>query len=115
MNNTKIDQLDNQDLEELELHDYTNMNNEEEILDESCPYTYRQYLEILKIEFSDFMRIADSGRTIRHASLKARKISIKLRELLKMYRVVSINNDKKINQIINTAKQKIRDEVDVLN
>jgi hypothetical protein len=73
-------------------------------------FTYREFLEILKIEFSDFLRLAESGRTVRHASLKARKISIKLRDLLKMYRTISLDNDRKITQIMNTAKEKLEEE-----
>lgn len=72
--------------------------------------TYRDFLEILKIEMGDFLRLAENGRTVRSSSLKARKQSIKLRELLKQFRTVSLNNDKRIANIITEAKIKIDED-----
>ena len=72
--------------------------------------TYRDFLETIKIEMGDFLRHAESGRTVRHASLRARKQSIKLRGLLKMFRQVSLNNDRRIAEIISEAKTKINEE-----
>lgn len=74
--------------------------------------TYRDYLEKLKIEMGDFLRLAENGRTVRNSSLKARKQSIKLRELLKHFRIVSLNNDKRIADIILEAKTKINEETE---
>jgi len=69
--------------------------------------TYREFLEILKIEFGSFLRKAEAGRTIRHAALSARKHSIRLRELFKEFRKVSLGNDQKISDIMEEAKQQI--------
>lgn len=69
--------------------------------------TYREYLEKLKIEFGHFLRLAESGRTIRHAALQSRKQSIVLRAFLKDFRQVSIDNDKRISQIMSEAKNRI--------
>lgn len=74
--------------------------------------TYREFLEIIKIEMGDFLRHAESGRTVRHASLRARKQSIKLREMLKSFRQISLNNDKRIADIIAEAKTKINEETE---
>ena len=72
--------------------------------------SYKEFLEIIKIEMGDFLRLAESGRTVRHASLKARKQSIKLRTILKTFRQISLNNDKRIANIISEAKTKISEE-----
>jgi len=69
--------------------------------------SYREYLEILKTEFGDFLRFAEMGKTIRHAVLKARKKSIHIRSLLKKFREISIENDKKITNIMSEAKKEI--------
>lgn len=71
--------------------------------------TYRDFLEKMKIEFGDFLRLCEAGRTIRHASLKARKKSMKLREILKDFRQVSLENDKRIEKIIMEAKSRIEE------
>ena len=76
------------------------------------PPSYNEFIERLKIEFSDFIRTAESGRTVRHASLKARKRSIKIRSLLKMYREVALENDKRITKIFNEAKMRLREDLD---
>lgn len=75
--------------------------------------SYKEYLEMLKIEMGEFLRFAEAGKTIRHAALKSRKQSIKLRNLLKSYRTVSLDNDIKISQIISEAKNKIKKEAEV--
>jgi hypothetical protein len=70
---------------------------------------YNDFLERLKIEFSDFLRYAEAGRTTRHASLKARKQSMFLRKLLKEYRNVAIKNDNRISMIMQEAKRQIEE------
>ena len=69
--------------------------------------TYRDFLEVMKIELGDFLRLCEAGRTVRHASLKARKKSIRLRELLKKFRQISLENDRRIKNIIMEAKHRI--------
>ena len=86
----------------------TNKAKEEKMLSENM--TYRNFLEVIKIEMGDFLRHAEAGRTVRHASLRARKQSIKLREILKEFRQVSLNNDRRIAEIILEAKTKINEE-----
>ena len=70
--------------------------------------SYDDFLERLKIEFGDFIRFAESGKTIRYQGLKARKKSMKLRQLLKYFRPVSISQEKKINDVFHTAKENIK-------
>jgi len=54
--------------------------------------------------YKDFMRIAEIASN-RHAALKARSFSVNLRKLLKEYRDDSLQQDKKINEIMKKAKQ----------
>jgi len=70
--------------------------------------SYREFLEILKTEFGEFLRLAEMGKTIRHASLKSGKQSIIIRNMLKTFRTISIGNDKKISNIVDDAKQEIK-------
>lgn len=70
--------------------------------------TYDEYLERLKIEFGDFIRFAESGKTVRYQGLKARKKSMRLRDLLKQFRPKSIEQEKRINEIFKNAKEKIQ-------
>ena len=74
--------------------------------------SYVQFLEKLTIEFSDFIRTAQAGRTVRHASLRARKQSIRLRELLKQFRQYALDNDKRIATILSEAKSRIDEELE---
>jgi len=73
--------------------------------------TYREFLERFKIEFGDFIRLAETGKTVRYSALKARKKSIQLRNMLKDFRGYSLTNDKRISEILSEAKIKIRSEV----
>lgn len=70
--------------------------------------SYDEFLERLKIEFGDFIRYAESGKTIRYQGLKARKKSMKLRQLLKYFRPVSIAQEKRINDVMHAAKENIK-------
>ncbi|NLE03458.1 MAG: hypothetical protein GX638_01465 [Crenarchaeota archaeon] len=70
--------------------------------------SYDDFLERLKIEFGDFIRFAESGKTIRYQGLKSRKKSMKLRQLLKMFRPISIAQEKKINDVFHAAKENIK-------
>lgn len=72
--------------------------------------SYTQFLEVIKIEFSDFLRTAEQGSAVRHASLRARKKSIKLREILKKFREVALRNDRRIAQIMSEARERVRME-----
>ena len=71
---------------------------------------YRDFLEKLKIEFGDFLRYAEAGKTVRYAALTARKKSIFLRNILKEFRNQSLNNDKRITGILKEAKIRIKSE-----
>jgi len=88
------------------MHDVDIVKKQENILEEDT-INYREFIERLKIEFSDFMRYAESGHTIRHASLRARKQSLVLRNLIKKFRGISLKNDDRINKILKAAKTKI--------
>ena len=69
--------------------------------------TYDEFLERLKIEIGDFFVHAEAGKTVRHQGLKARKDSMKLRKLFKMYRPISIRQEQRINEIMREAKKTI--------
>lgn len=60
---------------------------------------YSEFLEKLRIEIGDFFRIADLGKNIKYNSLKSRKKSIFLRELLKEFRNVSLQNEKYLKEL----------------
>ena len=83
-------------------------NQRHEINDIMSRMTYDEFLERLKIEFSDFLRYAESGKTIRYQGLKARKKSMRLRQLLKFYRPISIAQEKRINDVFHNAKENIK-------
>ena len=77
------------------------MNND------SSDVSYNDFLEQLKMNFSDFMRMAEAGRSVRHSALLARKKSIKIREMLKEFRNVSLTQDKRITDILQKAKEEM--------
>lgn len=69
--------------------------------------SYDRFLEKLKIEIGDFLRCAERGKVVRYHSLKSRKKSIKLREILKEFRQLSLKHEKQINNIYKQTKDKI--------
>lgn len=69
--------------------------------------TYKGFLSDLDKHYAEFRELADSGSGIRHSALKARKKSIELRKLFKEFRIYSIENDKKISEIMKEAKKKV--------
>ena len=71
--------------------------------------SYQDFLEIMRIELGDFFRLAENARTVRHASLKARQQSMKLRFLFKLYRTKAIENDERINRIMLDAKRQLKE------
>lgn len=72
---------------------------------------YIEFLEKLKIEFGDFLCKAESGRVVRNSGLKSRTKSLKLRDMLKQFRIISLRNDKKIAKIMENARKKIQEEI----
>ena len=68
---------------------------------------YSEALERLKIEFGEFIKFAEDGKSIRYSGLKARKQSIILRNLLKGFRKISVANEKRINDIMKNVKEEI--------
>lgn len=60
---------------------------------------YREFLERLRIEIGDFLKDAEMAEFIRYSGLKARKKSVQLRKLLKLYRVASLKHEKKLNKL----------------
>jgi len=72
---------------------------------------YREFLEIMKIEFGDFLRLSEAGRTVLNSALSARKKSVMLRDMLKKFRIISMNNDKRITKILTEARNQINKEI----
>ena len=54
---------------------------------------YDAYLDALESKFSSFVFEAKAGKTNKSAALRARKVSMELRNDLKDFRTVSIDND----------------------
>ena len=86
----------------------TNDNSRNELARIADRMTYDEFLERLKIEFGDFIRFAEAGKSIRYQGLKARKKSMKLRQLLKYFRPISIAQEKRINEVFHAAKENIK-------
>lgn len=86
-------------------------NKKPETTQDKLINNYRDFLEVMKIEFGDFLRLSELGRTVLNSALKARKKSVMLREILKKFRLVSLENDKRIMRIIAEAKTKINKEI----
>lgn len=61
---------------------------------------YAQQLEKMKIEFGYFLKLAEKSSWTNRGrlGLKARKQSLRLRELLKEFRNYSINNEKIVTE-----------------
>jgi len=72
---------------------------------------YREFLEIMKIEFGDFLRLSEAGRTVLNSALSARKKSVILRDMLKKFRTISLDNDKRITKILTEARSQINKEI----
>jgi len=68
---------------------------------------YDVFLERLKLEFAEFLRLAEAGKTIRYQGLKARKKSILIRELMKKFRSVSLKQEKYITKVWLETKNKL--------
>lgn len=74
----------------------------EKFLEDCSKKNYIEVLDILKIEFGDFLRNAEIGRNVPFCGLKARKLSIKLRDMLKIFREKSLE--------LENLKKQSRDE-----
>lgn len=59
---------------------------------------YMDFLEMVKNEVGKFIRLADKGMFVRHHALKARKQSVVIRNMLKKFRPMSLNNDKRLRE-----------------
>ncbi len=68
------------------------MDEDKEMMD-ACE-NYFQFIEQLKSKFGSFFLDAERGADNRSAALRARKLSIELRDDLKDFRSLSIENDK---------------------
>lgn len=64
----------------------------------------KNILKDIKDTFECFIRIAEVSKN-RHTTLKARSLSVKLRTLLKSYRIKTLEEDKKINEIMRKARE----------
>ena len=73
--------------------------------------TYEEFVEKMKIELSDFIRLAECGKNIKYHGMKARKKSMKLRELLQAFRRVSVLQEKKIEHLYKEQKKYIRQKL----
>lgn len=72
--------------------------------------SYNDFLELLKIEFGEFLKWSEAGRNVRLSGLRSRQASIRLRNLLKQYRSVSLKQEKFITEVIKNAKKHITEE-----
>lgn len=81
-------------------------------MDNNLEKRYSDFIEELKIEFGDFLRLAEMGRVVRNSALHARKKSLFMRSLFKKFRQMSIENDKKLETLFKEAKKKGFDETE---
>jgi len=85
----------------------------EKYLEEYAKKDYIEALDILKIEFGDFLRNAEIGKNVSFCGLKARKLSIKLRDMMKIFREKSLeleNEKRKVKEKNEKNKNLIKDE-----
>lgn len=80
-------------------------NSEKELLNMS----YDDFLEILKMEIGVFFRFAENGKVVRYQGLKARKQSMRVRKLLKLFRTASVNQDLKSQGLVDDDLEEIDD------
>ncbi len=69
----------------------------------------RIYLEKLKIEFGDFIQLCESCNN-RYGLFKVRKATMKLRNMLKIFRKMLIEEDKELNEITKQFNEKIQND-----
>jgi hypothetical protein len=69
--------------------------------------SYSEYLESIKKTFNDFIRLAEVGKTVRSTARRSRRASMLIATMMRDFRKISINNDKKICAIYKNAKKKI--------
>ncbi len=73
---------------------------------------YRLYLEKLKTEFGHFLKMAEKSAWTNkgRVSLQTRKQSLKLREVLKEFRPISINQERELKKRYDKLNKEIMKE-----
>jgi hypothetical protein len=83
----------------------------QENLDKVISIDYGEFVEKLYLEVGDLIREMRMGKTQRYSCFKARKKTKRIAELLKMYRMVSIKHEDKINTIVKKNKINLVEEL----
>lgn len=83
---------------------YNRKEKEHLFLEEVSKYTYDDFLEILKIEFGDFILHSEHGKNVMISGLRARQKSIMLRKLLCIFREKSLKKEKVLNERLKAKK-----------
>lgn len=73
--------------------------------------SYDEFLERLKMELGSFFSRAERGKTNAYQGLRSRRDSMRIRDLLKVYRKISIRQEKRIKQITRESKKKINEQL----
>lgn len=73
--------------------------------------SYDEFLERLKIEIGNFLSRAERGKINKHQGFKSRASSMRLRELLKMYRRVSLKQERIITNVIQESKKRAEEQL----
>lgn len=73
---------------------------------------YCDYVEKLILELGDLISMMQLGKTQRYSCLKSRKKTKRITELLKVFRMVSINHQKHLDDIISKNKEEIKQKFD---
>jgi hypothetical protein len=71
------------------------LTDEEKI--ELLELSYNDFVERLGIEMGNFLARANRGKENKYQGYRSRSASMRLRELLKLYRVVSLRQEKFLN------------------
>ena len=71
------------------------LSNEEKT--ELLELSYTDFVERLSIEMGNFLARANRGKENKYQGYRSRSASMRLRELLKLYRVVSLRQEKFLN------------------
>lgn len=95
--NNEIETVNNDMSDYVDIIEYSPIELESEITEEtidSCNNTeYREFLERLRIEFSNFQVMAEKGATVPYSALNSRKQSKSLEKLLLDFRKISRRNE----------------------
>lgn len=69
---------------------------------------YSEFLEYLKNQIGNFFLLAERGKYVRYSGRIARKHSVEIRKLFKIFRKKSLLQDSEITNLVNASKEEIK-------